>query len=1390
MKICRLYAVLLSVALCLSACSGRSGIATAALNESAMEWLPVNLDSAQYYAECVYNAVPKGSSDGAVAANILGDIAFLRMDYIKAAALYESVLQNSGNRVEWLAADVGMMNIYQRTSDNMAFYQYRDKALLELRGINEEIESLTESERRRIYRAETDVRIVSAIYFFELEQNEQGLAELSKIETGDRLRTDTLRFLRWNTLRGLGLVRGENGPDAFPDRMRHLYNTYQTAERNGYICQTGIALQGMATVILDAGPEALSGIDRRIIGDINPSGLDWINLAEQLSLRALQDFLHYGSLFGAIETYTQLGTCAIERGEYAGAVDWLSKAMDMFNMARDVAVPEMAGDVEVPYLEPYRDDALIVENLWIERMPLMVAPECMSRIREQMSLAYSGLGDKIASDYNRNVYLELQKTIRLDRRYEARQQLLRRMNNSLNVALVVVVAGIIFLSVFVTLFSRAIRRRNREYADVIQHVLQLCGKILSVRTEEIVDVRERIRDILNSDLAPVVGVEHIDIKESSDGGLIILECSGGRTDKDKRAVVATVAPFVAAALQSADISREIGDDRKVADKERFVRIMHTEESRRQNLLRRACYSVVSDCIPLIDRMVGEASRLDASDPAVGHHIEYISELASRAAQYNASLTQWIRMCQGEVSLHIESFGIQSLLDIIRRGERSFAQKGVRLEVCDSDAVVRADRTLTLFMLNTLADNARKFTPAGGIVSVAVDCGDEWVEISVSDTGVGLSDEDVRILRDTKVYDPQRIGIDNDKSVAKGNGFGLMNCKGIIEKYRKTDKSFDCCRFDVTGAVGKGSRFSFRLPKGVRRMLGVILMALSPLAADAQDTDTVGDSLLNVAYAYADSLYRSNVNCVYDSALIYASKAIDALNADYENLTGDAANHIRLSGDDVPAEQIWLENGFGTDYETILWLRNEVAVAALALNMQDLYRYNNDAYLMLFRRYYSDSVIERDCMQLQRSNSNIRIAIVLMVLVLIGFVVFRFVLHSRNWLRYRSDLQQILKITGRISESMTNAIRSGEYNLQRLADSLLDSVLPDLDVMIPFDSVCVAVVNDDNTVYAVRPENSGRELAGMSADCIAGKADAAYGNGVRVFPLLAGTEGDNIQVGAFAIRLKDGSDESDVMMCEMISRYMAVALHSCVLRLSSEHKDLEQMREESQRLSYEENRLHVQNMVMDNCLSTLKHETLSYPSRIGMLADNMLQGDVTAESIGDLRELISYYRDIYDILSRNVSRQLDDVLLKSDKIDIADVFRAAEKRFLKIQSGRDVCLEIADTDMSCHGDAAMLGFMLDSLLEQALQYESDGTIRLSAIPDGDFARIVLEDSRKGLPTDNLNTMFTPLWQDNNQHYVVCRQIIREHDEAMGHPGCRINAEIGRDGGLIIWFTLPM
>ena len=87
-------------------------------------------------------------------------------------------------------------------------------------------------------------------------------------------------------------------------------------------------------------------------------------------------------------------------------------------------------------------------------------------------------------------------------------------------------------------------------------------------------------------------------------------------------------------------------------------------------------------------------------------------------------------------------------------------------------------------------------PKGGKVRIYARQENDFVEISVEDNGCGLSPEDVNHIIGEKVYDSKIIGMNDAPDLEalrknKGNGFGLMNCKGIIEKYKKTNPVLMC-----------------------------------------------------------------------------------------------------------------------------------------------------------------------------------------------------------------------------------------------------------------------------------------------------------------------------------------------------------------------------------------------------------------------------------------------------------------------------------------------------------------------------------------------------------------------------------------------------------------------
>ncbi len=263
--------------------------------------------------------------------------------------------------------------------------------------------------------------------------------------------------------------------------------------------------------------------------------------------------------------------------------------------------------------------------------------------------------------------------------------------------------------------------------------------------------------------------------------------------------------------------------------------LRVNNNERRHLEQRAKVSLIMSITPLIDRILHEVKYLDnleqldnlehLENQEYTERLDYIRELTDNINLQNDLLTRWIQLRQGELSLHIESFQLQDLFDIIARSKTSFSMKGVDLQVEPVDAIVKADRVLTLFMINTLADNARKFTEQGGSVSVSANVANDFVEISVKDTGCGMNEDTLAHVFEHKISDKGE----------RQHGFGLMNCKGIIEKYRKMSPLFNVCTLSAESEAGRGSRFFFRLPKGIIRLLvvGYSLLAFGqPLFANS------------------------------------------------------------------------------------------------------------------------------------------------------------------------------------------------------------------------------------------------------------------------------------------------------------------------------------------------------------------------------------------------------------------------------------------------------------------------------------------------------------------------------------------------------------------------------
>ena len=1365
-----------------------SGQTAFELNEAARSCMWNDMDSAERYARFALDISPRHSDEHARAVNTLARLAFLRMDYTEAWKLYSSVTDITKNLIDVVESEIGLMRICQRTSDNVSFYAYRNDILQNLRSLNEESEVLSDRDKQRLASLERSFRLESARYWFELEQLGQAGGEMSYVIPDNHLREDHDSYLMYTYMHGLGVgLETYRQEDLAVERLRSLDNCLRNSVRYDNVMMQALSINAICSLLLEYGVEnVLTGVSDDMLSRLNASDVQPDLLPTQLALKALQLSASLGAQYEIIENERLLASCYIERGLYEEALGILGTALDMLN---DSFRLNNAGQVEFEPLEFYRADGVIVEERWMESLPHGVVPECLASLREQVSLAYSGLDNKVASDYNRNVYLELQKNIRLDRRYEARTIFLERSHRRLVMMLYAVAAAMVLLILFFLLFHKRINAANSKYVDMMQKTVGLCESILRPVPAG-TDLIEWLNRIASPVLQEITGADNITIAAD---GTIQSDWGGRRVSRDNRAVLNTVAPYIKAAMLNADELVGQADRLKQAEKQHYLYRLHADNNKRENLARKTCCQVVAECLPYIDRMrqeIKHLSEMPADSPRYEQSLLYVRELAERINQYNDLLSQWIRIRQGVVVLNVESFALQNLFDIVRHGNRSFSQKGLELDVRPTDAVVRADRVLTLFMINTLADNARKFTPQGGRITIEAEQGSDYVEISVSDTGVGLSTDDVNSILNQKVYDPEQIG--QGQRQGKGSGFGLMNCKGIIEKYRKSDDLFSVCRFGVESTPGKGSRFSFRLPKGIRRALMLLVLLCSSLTIHAQDSIAAPDSLLVAAFNYANQTYICNTQGRFEDALLYADSAFSMLNRDYLQHGGSENMLLSVYENLVPAETYWLDDGFATDYETILWLRNEIAVSALAMRDWNVYRYNDNAYLKLFKLYYGEWKIEEDYRELQRTNSNLSIAVIIFVLIFLMVLLARYVMHSRHWMRFRSDLQQALRVVDRIQD-ITAVKDLDQFNADEVVARLADGIFVEMDHLTDLRSLMITLNDEGRIITAVHHDGLPDErLEDRVNACMAQGREQSSADGLcRALPLVLTLDEEERMIGAVGFRLEHEPDATWQIIRGMVAKYLATALYSCVIRFESGFRDIEQIEEESDRIRYEENRLHVSNLILDNCLSTLKHETVWYPNRIVQMveeASRTAPAERTASQVQDMQELVDYYREMFGILSQYALSQTSGRIIHREQFAAGTVLEQVVPFAAKLQSRAEVRYKVSveASDLMVTADSVMVRYLLENLIERGLAEGGDMTLR--AVEEGEFVRFELHRKCKSPEPQLLDLLFTPLMNKDNMAYVLCRQIIREHDESFGHPGCRINAEKEQDG-VLIWFTLP-
>ncbi|MCM8783163.1 MAG: GAF domain-containing sensor histidine kinase [Candidatus Omnitrophica bacterium] len=192
-------------------------------------------------------------------------------------------------------------------------------------------------------------------------------------------------------------------------------------------------------------------------------------------------------------------------------------------------------------------------------------------------------------------------------------------------------------------------------------------------------------------------------------------------------------------------------------------------------------------------------------PVQKERLERIDRQSSELAKLINDLLDISRIEAGKVGMDIKEIPLKELLNnVLELINPQIEEKNIelKLEVQDNINTIFADYDHLRRVFINILGNAIKFTPLKGKIYINIKREDGFIRTDISDTGIGISPEDLPKLF-TEFFRADNP-INREK---KGTGLGLSLCKKIIEAHKG--------KIWADSTLGKGTTFSFTIPEKQR-----------------------------------------------------------------------------------------------------------------------------------------------------------------------------------------------------------------------------------------------------------------------------------------------------------------------------------------------------------------------------------------------------------------------------------------------------------------------------------------------------------------------------------------------------------------------------------------------
>lgn len=247
-----------------------------------------------------------------------------------------------------------------------------------------------------------------------------------------------------------------------------------------------------------------------------------------------------------------------------------------------------------------------------------------------------------------------------------------------------------------------------------------------------------------------------------------------------------------------DITQQVKDAKEILDSKKQLQELNATKDK--------FFSIIAhDLKNPFNTLIGYSLLLEkAIKNSNSEQIKTYSEIIKQSSQGGFillnNLLEWSRSQTGAISYLPEDVDIVDIIEpVITLLKASADNKNIDLTYPDKQSVlVSCDVNMITTVIRNLITNAIKFTPDGGSVYVINNIEDDYLQISIKDTGVGIPKEVIpKLFKIEENYSTK--GTEGEK----GTGLGIILCDEFITWHNST--------LIIESEVGKGSSFSFKLP---------------------------------------------------------------------------------------------------------------------------------------------------------------------------------------------------------------------------------------------------------------------------------------------------------------------------------------------------------------------------------------------------------------------------------------------------------------------------------------------------------------------------------------------------------------------------------------------------